>query len=600
LGSAAVRGRHRGVGEWLGNLSRHPAAAWLVVALGLMLTANVYSMSRGGVIAFAGAAVGCGLLAVVSARRGAGDARGAGAALPVFLIAGLGVALVGWLGSETVGKRLGTLGGGEALEEGRRALWERSLPLALRFPAWGTGYGTFVSAEPQQRQPDVGADLTWEHAHNDYLEALIEGGFVQLALVLAALGLVFRAGVRAHHRLRGSPDGALVLGGLFGFTAVALHSLGDFGLHMPAIVVLVTVLAAHLVAVADPPADSSAAPRSAAAGWRVLPVVAVCLLVAALLPVDGWRRERAEHFRLAAIRAEKRLPPGERDPVVEYLRSAVEFTPDDATLRLRLADVRYEEYLTHRDRPPSSPGGTARAPVDTDLKPALNDYLRVRAANPLLPRPHVRLAGARQYLAHPDSVVNYLDRATRLRPTDPGLWYLAGLSHLDAGAPDRAWDCWRRSLVCSSAQLETILPPALARLGGGGLVERVLPPNPEVLVAAARTPALVDRPADRRVVLTRALELLGDAPGRPEDLYLRAWILRQTGRPAEAIRAYELAVGRAPDRVEWRYELAELCYEQGALADATEHLRGVLRDRPDFPGARELHGAVVRGRGVKQ
>jgi tetratricopeptide (TPR) repeat protein len=509
------------------------------------------------------------------------------------LIAGVGVALVGWFGSETIGKRLGTLGGGEAFEEGRRALWERTLPLALRFPAWGTGYGTFVSAEPQQRQPDVGADLTWEHAHNDYLEALVEGGFVQLALVLAALGLVFRAGVRAHHRLRGGPDGALVLGGLFGFTAVALHSLGDFGLHMPAIVVLVTVLAAHLVAAADPPADRG----SAGGGWRVLPVVAVCLLVAALLPVDGWRRERAEHFRLAAIRAEKRLPAGERDPVVEYLRTAVEFTPDDATLRLRLADVRYEEYLTHRDRPPST--GPRRDPADTDLKPALKDYLRVREANPLLPRPHVRLAGARQYLTHPDSVVNYLDRATRLRPTDPGLWYLAGLSHLDAGDPDRAWDGWRRSLVCSPAQLETILPPALARLGGGGLVERVLPPNPEVLVAAARTPALVERPADRRVVLTRALELLGDTPSRPDDLYMRAWILRQTGRSAEAVRAYELAVGRAPDRVEWRYELAELCYERGALADAAEHLRGVLRDRPDLPGARELHGAVVRGRGAK-
>jgi hypothetical protein len=269
LGLGALRGRHSGIAGALGALGRHPVAPWLVAALGFMLAADLYSLSRGGVIALVGAGVACGLLVALHRRTG----PAADGAVIVALIAALGVGLVGWFGSEAVGKRLGTLGGGDALDVGRRSLWERTAPLALRYPAWGTGYGTFMFVEPQQRKPGEEQTVTWEHAHNDYLEVLIEGGVGQLVLILVAAALVFRAGVRAHRSAKNPADAALVLGGLFGFTAVALHSLGDFGLHMPAVVVLVTVLAAHLSAAGAQPGPAlNSHPRQRGrrvrAGWR--------------------------------------------------------------------------------------------------------------------------------------------------------------------------------------------------------------------------------------------------------------------------------------------------------------------------------------------
>jgi tetratricopeptide (TPR) repeat protein len=602
LGSVGLRGRQSGIAGALGALGRHLVAPWLIAALGFMLAADLYSLSRGGVIALLGAGVGCGLLMTVQRRVSSGGV------VIIVLIGALGVGLVGWFGSEAVGKRLGSLGAGDALDAGRRAIWERTAPLALRYPAWGTGYGTFEFVEPQQRKPGEEQTVTWENAHNDYLETLIEGGVGQLVLVLVAAALVFRAGVRAHRSAKTAADAALVLGGLFGFTAVALHSLGDFGLHMPAVVVLVTVLAAHLSAAgARTRTGAERAPAPAGApgsGWVALLVAAVCLVVAAVLPVDGWRRERAEHFRLAAIRAEKRLPAGARDPVVEYLRAAVEFVPDDTALRLRLADARYEEYLIRRGHTPGGVNSGADDPgaVTTYLRPALGDYLRVRAQNPLLERPHARLAGARRYLEHPDSVAHYLERATRLRPTDGGLWYLRGLSRLDAGDPDGAWESWRLALVCSPAQLGAIVPPALARLGAAGLVERVVPPDAALLVAVARHPALAAHPADRRIVLARALALSAPESGQsgPEDLYRRAWLLRELGQTADALLAYESALARAPDRVEWRCELAELYFERGDLAAAAGQVQRVLRDRPDLAAARDLNAALVRARAEKK
>lgn len=582
LGGHAFRERAAGLSGRLAALGRDPRAPWLLAALGLMLAANLYSLSRGGIVALVGAGVVCAALAVLIGGRAGGAAR----VVPVVaLISALAAGLVGWFGADAVSKRFGTLGDADALDVGRRDLWARTLPLALKYPIWGTGQGTFVSAEPQQRHPGDTQLVTWEHAHNDYLETLVEGGLVQFVLLLFVAALVFRAGVRAVRTAGTRADAALRLGGLFGLSAVALHSLADFGLHMPAIVFLVTVLAAHLTAAGATGAVHAG--RLVGPRWAVIPVVAGCLIVAVTLPAEGWRRERAEHYRLAAIRAEKRLPAGEREPVVGYLTAAVAFAPDDAALWLRLADVQHEEHLALRGR---APGAASEC-----LRSALRSYLRARALNPLLERPHARLAAGRSHLTNSAPAAVYLDRAARLRPSDPGLWYLAGLAHLDANADDAAWECWRRSLICSDAQLEGIVAAAVSRLDGAGLLDRILPPDPKLMVAASRLPALAERPADRVAILERVGQLL-EAASDPDELHLRARVLLDVGRPVDALRAYERAVLKAPGRSEWRFELAELCFEQGQIEPAAEHVRQVLRDRPDWPAARDLNAAIVRAR----
>ncbi|HJZ94733.1 MAG TPA: O-antigen ligase family protein [Gemmataceae bacterium] len=563
--------RGRTVLELAAELGRCPVALWLVAALAVMLAASIYSLSRGGAVALAGAAVGCGLLAVCARRRIRGLAGPA-------LAFGLALGLLAWLGADIVGQRLRTLGDG-ALEEGRQPLWERVAPLAKRFPLWGTGYGTFESVEPMQRVPGDDSTLSWEHAHNDYLESLIEGGIFQLALVGVAIALVYRAGVRAYRGSALGPDGSLVLGGLFGLTTLVIHAFGDFGMHMPAIVVLATVLAAHLTAAGGAPAPPGR--------WAALLAAATALVLALTLPADAWERERAERFRLAAEHAVVRLPDGERDVVIRYLEAAVACVPDDARLRLRLAEVRHSEYLAH-----TQVTGPTAAMDDAYLRPALRDYLRVRAGNPLYYRPHARIAGGRQHLHHADTAAGYLDRACRLAPADGGAWYLAGLAHLTEGDPGQAWHCWRCSLDCSSAYLPQIIPIVHAQLGPGGLTDRVLPRNPDMLVEAARFVPAPDRP----VLLTRALDLSEGNPRRPEDLYRRARLLLEADRPADAVLAYDEAVARAPDRVEWRFELAQLLFQRGDLPAARDQVRIVLRDAPGHAGARALNAALVRVR----
>ena len=95
----------------------------------------------------------------------------------------------------------------ENLEADRLSLWSRALPIAKEFPLWGTGLGTFPVVEPLHRTSERDAFLYYDHAHNDYLQALVEGGIVRLVLSLVTIGLVFRFGYRA---FRHAPDGLTV------------------------------------------------------------------------------------------------------------------------------------------------------------------------------------------------------------------------------------------------------------------------------------------------------------------------------------------------------------------------------------------------------
>jgi O-antigen ligase len=105
------------------------------------------------------------------------------------------------------------------------------------FPLCGSGYGTFVAAYPSFRSAGVRALYT--HAHNDLLQAWIEGG----VLGGVCLTLLFVPVLRSTLRALGGAKGTLGVGFAAGLTAVLLHSLVDFDFHIPANAATAAVLA---------------------------------------------------------------------------------------------------------------------------------------------------------------------------------------------------------------------------------------------------------------------------------------------------------------------------------------------------------------------
>ena len=246
------------------------------------------------------------------------------------------------LGGERVESRLATIWKGEAMQQSRLPLWTDSWPLVLEFPLLGTGYGTFSYVEPLHRA-HTPSNYVHEHAHNEYLEALIEGGVVRLAISLLAIGLMFRLGYRAVRRLEGTPAGDLAVGALFGFTTLAVHSIGDFGLHLPAIALLATVLCAQLAALGS----EEAATNAFVFRWAGLAPVAGAITTLALglvLSVEGWRLARVQTYRLTAASLQGKTDPADRDRQMALREAAARETPESGRVLSELAQAHLDRF----------------------------------------------------------------------------------------------------------------------------------------------------------------------------------------------------------------------------------------------------------------
>ena len=233
----AAWGRRRqgwlALGEREGNAAARSTAAAMVLVAGLLA-----SQSRGGVSAFAAAA----LLMPAASREKRRTALG------VSLLVALGAL---WIGLGGVFSAFETRG----VRMSRLDLWRDMLPMVPRFPVFGDGWNAFATAYPWY-QTVWKTDWIGE-AHNDYLQALIDGGVVGALLVAGLLFVVFRGALARASR---SPLDLAVFGALLGF---AVHGLVDFNGQIPANAATWAALAA--LAVVRPEGDH-AHPALAVAG----------------------------------------------------------------------------------------------------------------------------------------------------------------------------------------------------------------------------------------------------------------------------------------------------------------------------------------------
>lgn len=247
---------------WL--LRRDPSWPMLCAGAGtlaLLILAVLSSGSRAGT-ALALLATSIGLLLVKDELVGMSRRmpRGAG----IAIVAGLVVMLAGsvWL-SFSLGRAV-ALDRAFAMEAGED-LRTQALPVVLAmiaryFPA-GTGYGTF---DPVYRisEPDALLNpLYFNHAHNDWLEAILDGGILGLALVLVA---VVWLGIRSGRVWLGkAPEGdRLARLGSAVLLLICLASLADYPARTPLVMAVAAMAALWLAPARGRSRSGWSAPRA--------------------------------------------------------------------------------------------------------------------------------------------------------------------------------------------------------------------------------------------------------------------------------------------------------------------------------------------------
>jgi O-antigen ligase len=120
-------------------------------------------------------------------------------------------------------------------------LWKDSIRIVPDFPLLGRGLGTFREVIPYYRSQldfvkisEVPHGAFWHHAHNDYLQLLIECGIVGFLAMIWGLAKTIRQLFSGLARSTDWRVATVGYGLLSGMMALLIHSFFDFNFHIPA------------------------------------------------------------------------------------------------------------------------------------------------------------------------------------------------------------------------------------------------------------------------------------------------------------------------------------------------------------------------------
>lgn len=613
-------------------LLHNPAILGVVMGLVLMVGSIPMSMSRGGVVAAAGALIATLWMVTRVSPKWTGTT-----ALPVAALAALPVAgLIAWFGMAQIESRLATLTKLETFQDDRFSLWTPFFAIVQDNPLVGTGAGTTPLVEPLERRRAGFEGVVVDHAHNEYLEAAVEGGIGRLGFTLALAVLIARAGWKAMRLHAGTALLPMAAGLSYGLFAVIIHNGVDFGMHMGAVGCLAAILLGQLDYLASGESSIDKARRTPAdslPGWVALVLAFPAVVVFLSLQTQGVA------YRLQIEADTSPDTAGGFRRRVELYEAAIRLRPRAGEPREALGLAILDE-LNRKNGEADGAGQTRRemamlasvlAAVGPGIAPAATvawaagtavavpgaededdgalsrlAWERLRQAANLSPLLH-RTQAALALDPAATSPAEALERSARSYPIDHELWWAAGRAWWAraaraSGKPDgevyatRALSAWREALDRGSPRLPEIIALCLEIPNPDRHLAIVMPDNPGVLIGAAKTLKGDGENADRRAaLLSLARRELLARQGLADAAAWRA--LAEMSSGASRVEALRQASFRATGKTlaEIRLDLAWE-FEAMGLLDEAEALARRVGDHGETPRLGELRRFLERDR----
>ncbi|HNY76784.1 MAG: O-antigen ligase family protein [Sedimentisphaerales bacterium] len=581
------------VAEYLGSVEAKPL--WALLAMMVAGAGTVFlAMSRGGVISMllAGALTTLAL----SLRK---SIRGSGWIMVVLALGAFSCVL--YIGFDAVYDRLTTLRDLSRAEGGRGQILRDIAVAWTRFPILGTGLDTHEVVYPEFDRSVAPALAS--HAENEYAQAAEETGILGLVALVTFAAIIGTYYVRAIQN-DAVPICSAAYGLGFGLIAILVHSLSDFGQHLPANAILTAIFCALLIRLSHMAIGRIDERREAVSGgarWRPFWMggLAVVLAVWAWGLVGANDARAAEaHWRKALAAERGLMDRGWQGADEEYAyllvqaSKAADRQPDNVAYRHWLNVYRWHSLSRTTD-------------------PNTGEFV--------LPMEAVEFA---------ERIVDELNRARESCPTFGATWCVLGqlersvlggveegARHIKEGVKLAPCDATSRFVAGVLALEEDDTEVAVAHLERAvALDRRLFREVAMVLTDQFDRPDLALQIAGddfgRLNVIVEILEALGENTESVEDVRRKvtslleqkcresvppAWALgglagiyARDGRVREAIDCYEQALALDYDRVEWRFNRARLLADVGDVAEAIREAKTCLHLRPEHAGAGRL------------
>jgi len=421
-------------------LSSHAAKVmWFLVAIIVLCAATVFvSLTRGGMVSML---IAAGFTTLVLSSRKSIKGRGL-----IMVLMALGAFIcVLYIGFDAVYERLETL---QKLHETEGSRWQilKDISLAwVKFPIFGTGLGTHEVVYPMFDRSTIAALAA--HAENEYAQATEETGLVGM-IALMCFGIFVWANYVHNVRSSYIPIRSAAYGLGFGLLAIMLHSLSDFGQHLPANLFLSGISCALLLALARPEQKSNPASEvpKASRGFR-------SLRIAALVCVSGvwaWALLGANSASLAEARWKKALAVEqsliEKDwqasdeeyiELISNAAAAADYQPDNVKYKHWLNVYRWKSISHITD---SNTGAVVISEQAMKFAHRIVEELHnARSLCPTYGATYCVVGQLEKFILGDPDGVERIRKGFRLAPCDPTACFVAGLLDADEGHVDASF-----------------------------------------------------------------------------------------------------------------------------------------------------------------
>jgi len=571
-----------------------PAAKviWLLLVIIIIGIATLFvSLTRGGMISMLIAA-GFTTLVFISQR----SLRGYGW---IMVLMALGAFIcVLYIGFDAVYDRLATL---QELHqyEGRWQIVKDISVSYKRFPVLGTGLGTHEVVYPMFDRATTRSLAV--HAENEYAQAAEETGLIGLA-ALVVFGIIVWVNYVRNAKSGSIPIRSAAYGLGFGLLAIMLHSLSDFGQHLPANAVISGVFCALLLVLAR-------------TGQENIPTVKVSqrsqgsrsLSVAVLVFVSGvwaWVLLGANSARLAEghwentlaieqsiFEKDQQASDEEYANLISNAAAAADCEPDSVKYRHWLNVYRW--WSISRTIDPNTGAVIIPEQGMEFVRRIVNELHNARLLCPTYGATYCVVGQLEKFTLDDPTGAERIRKGFQLAPYDPTACFVAGLLDIEEQQIDASFERFSRAVQLDGRFFNSVANIYINHVSRPDLAVAIAGDYIGWLSYVANVLADMEECEDIvEKARARVVELLRQECSGPDahasSLASLANVYRREKDYEAAIELYRRALALDYGQVPWRFALARLLADTDKIPEAIHEARICLRLSPQFKAAERL------------
>ncbi len=591
-----------GIVEYLSSGSAK--SLWLLIAVMGLCTASVFiSLTRGGMVSMLIAMTFTTLLFV--SRR---SFRSHGWIMVVIAL--IAFTCVLYIGFDAVYDRLVSLRDFDKAGGSRLQILKDIAIAWTTFPILGTGLGTHSVVYPMFDRSTITALAA--HAENEYAQVLEETGLVGLVLLIILGIIVWSSFVK---NIRGSrqPICSAAYGLCFGISAILIHSLSDFGQHLPANAMLSAIFCALLLALARPEQNSNRKLAQVLTPSRNSTILRITVVFGVFV-LWGWTLAGANNARIAETHWQQALDieeglierswrgtDTEYADLISHAAAAVDYQPDNVRYRHWLNVYRWRSICQVTNP------YIGEIIITDDSMPTIHDIVaefhKTLTVCPTYGRTYSVVGQIEKLILNDDSGVERIRKGFRLAPCDPVACFVAGWLDILEGKTQDCIAKFERAVQLDGNLFNNVVDIYVKQLSRPHLAISVAGDDIGRLIHVANVledMQYSDLAEETREKMRSLLEAKCSEPGTPGSVFAHLGnIYSKQQNNKAAIECYRHALAREYSQVYWRLELAKLLVKIEEIPEAMTEAKICLQLRPQLKAAEtfvadlSVHPAVL-------